>query len=453
MAQRRKLAPATLLTRSVRVSIVVLVGCSGVRPAEEPAERRDAEVEGRPFVVPHEKRELPNVVPDAPIEDVLRYAFLSNAGIEKAYFEWRMALERVPQAVSADDPRLSYDFLFSKERMTRWDRTTLGASQMVPFPGKLETAGEAAMSDAVAARRRFEDAKFMLQADVVSMWQELAMLDRSIEIGRENVRLLEDFAEVARGRLAAGTGMQSDATKADLELAAARNDLATRESERPAAVARINSLLSRPASTAVVPKPTGRLAPVPADDARTVELVAERNADLRAMAAEVKGAESGLELARKQYLPDFEFSFSVTGTMERMLGAMVTAPLRLDRIKAGIEEASAGVRAAQAATRARRDDVRAQVILRLYIARDTQRRLAVLDGTLIPRAQEVIESVRAGYAAGSGSFLELLDAQRSLLELRMAVAEAYASHESAVAALEALAALDFGALAGKEELR
>jgi outer membrane protein TolC len=233
----------------------------------------------------------------------------------------------------------------------------------------------------------------------------------------------------------------------------ARNDLGTRESQRPAAVARVNALLSRAQDAPLAPRPTGKLAPVPADDARTVELVAERNSDVLGMAAEVRASEKGLDLARKRYLPDFEFAFSVTGTMERMLGAMLNVPLRVERIKAEIAEASAGVRAAQAAARARRDDVRAQTILQLYVARDSQRRLAALGGTLIPRAHEVVESVRAGYATGSGSFLELLDAQRALLELRMASAEAYASHESAVAALEALAALDFGTLAGKEDLR
>ena len=55
--------------------------------------------------------------------------------------------------------------------------------------------------------------------------------------------------------------------------------------------------------------------------------------------------------------------------------------------------------------------------------------------------------MHTSYATGAVSFLELLDAQRSLLALELAAAELQAIHATAVAALEALCALDFGALA------
>jgi len=66
---------------------------------------------------------------------------------------------------------------------------------------------------------------------------------------------------------------------------------------------------------------------------------------------------------------------------------------------------------------------------------------------LLPRAGDVVTATEMGYATGGASFLEFLDAQRSLLALELAQAELEATNATAVAALEALCALDFGTLA------
>jgi outer membrane protein TolC len=432
------------------LAIAALAACSGPRPKGEADEREAAAREGVPYVTPHVERKLPALPEAATLPDVLHYGFLSNAKVEQAYFEWKAALERIPQAVSYDDPKFSFEYLFSKEQMSSWDRTTLGASQMIPFPGKLDRAGRAALEEAIAARRRFEDAKFALQAEIVDAFQQLALVDRVIAIDEENVRLLADFVETTATAASVGKAAQPDLLKAELELETGRNELQAARAERPGALARLNALLSRSARSPLVARTTGPLAPLPGPDDVLLALAAERNRELEALAAEVRGREEALELARLQYLPDFEIAFSLQGAMEKMLGAMITAPLRRTRIRAGIDEAGALLRAAQAALRAHRDDVGAQVVLQIFLARDTERQARLFEETLIPKAGDIVDATEAGYSAGGASFLDLLDAQRSLLELRTGLAQVVAAHEQAVAALEALCALDFGARAGKE---
>jgi cobalt-zinc-cadmium efflux system outer membrane protein len=129
-----------------------------------------------------------------------------------------------------------------------------------------------------------------------------------------------------------------------------------------------------------------------------------------------------------------------------MLRGMINVPLQLERIRAGIDEARASLRAAQAALRLRRDELGAQIALQLFLARDSDRQLSLLEEVLLPRARDVVNAIEAAYATGGSSFLELLDAQRSLLALELASAELQVSRARAVAALEALCALDFGTL-------
>jgi outer membrane protein TolC len=411
-------------------------------------EERDALLQSAtPFDKPHETRILPILHPEPTFEDVLQYAFSANAEIEQVYFEWRVAFERVAQAVSLDDPRFSFAYLFSKEKFQAWDRVTLGGAQMIPAPGKRELAGQIALQEAIAARRRFEDAKFSLQANVVTEWNELLFMDRSITIGEANVELLREFLDTTLQLVAVGKAPQSAAIKADLEAQNEHNELQRRIAERRVALSRLNALLSRSPNTPVAPKiESSTKRALNLTDDEILELIAERNPELKALAAEVRGREDALKLARKAYVPDLEVSLSLIGTMEQMLMGMINMPLRVTRIEAGIAEAQAGIRAAQAALRERGNDLGSRAALQLYLARDSERQSALLHNILIPRAREVIDGTQGEYLTGGASFLDLLDAQRSLLALELTLARVDAIQASAVAALEALAALDFGGI-------
>ena len=430
---------ATLLTAAV--------GCTV--PGED-AEREALEREGRAYEARHGERSLPTLALDAALPDVLHYAFLANPSLERAYFEWRGAIERVPQAASLDAPRVGFEYLFTKEKMSRWDRTTLGASQMIPFPGKLEASGQVALEAAIVMRKAFEGAKFDLQAEVVEAYTELAATDQALAVGRQNLALLRQFVEISRAMVGVGRARQADLLKAELEADAAESELRSVEARRASDLARVNRLLSRPPAAVLQPRLDPQGPALPRSDERIFALAAERNPELGAMAAQVRGQERALDLARKAWFPDFELSFEIQGSIERMLGAMLTLPLNVGRIRAGIREAEADIRAAQAALRERADDVRARLVFQLYLARDADRQARFIRDTLLPKARQVVDGTREAYGAGNAAFLELLDAQRALLTLELEGVRMDVMRRQAVARLEALTAIDFGALPQEE---
>ncbi|MCK6459853.1 MAG: hypothetical protein L6Q95_08155, partial [Planctomycetes bacterium] len=73
-----------------------LAACA-IRPVGEAAERDRAAEAGEAFVQRFEERELPPLPPEAGLDAMLERALLANADLERAYWEWRAALERVPQ--------------------------------------------------------------------------------------------------------------------------------------------------------------------------------------------------------------------------------------------------------------------------------------------------------------------------------------------------------------------
>ena len=110
------------------------------RVQEAYAYRRDAPAEA--------SEPLPALDQAASLADCLVYAALNNPGLEAAFYRWRAAVERIPQARSLPDPQFTYRY-YIREVETRVgpQRQAFGLAQTVPWPGKLEhRAGEAAQA-------------------------------------------------------------------------------------------------------------------------------------------------------------------------------------------------------------------------------------------------------------------------------------------------------------------
>ena len=76
----------------------------------------------------------------------------------------------------------------------------------------------------------------------------------------------------------------------------------------------------------------------------------------------------------------------------------------------------------------------------------SERQAAVFQEAILPRAQETLASLRQAYAAGTGTFTDLIDSQRTLLDVRLMIAEARMEREKRLAELEALAGVDIETL-------
>jgi len=72
--------------------------------------------------------ELATLPPEPQLRDYLRVAFHSDQELRARYWQWRAALERIPQEASPPNLAFNFSYLFSDENMTAWDRIMLGFS-------------------------------------------------------------------------------------------------------------------------------------------------------------------------------------------------------------------------------------------------------------------------------------------------------------------------------------
>jgi outer membrane protein, heavy metal efflux system len=433
---------------SVTLSALVLSGGCTVHPPGEADERRAAADAGMQF----DEQEAPAALPARPTpEDLIRRALTASGEIRQRYWEWRAAIEQVPQDGTQPTNLALSAGLSVMHGRTSADRATIGAGNDpmadIVLPPKLSAAARRALEDARAAGSRFRQAQFDLRAKVLSAYADYALTAEMVRLEQANAQLLQTTALVVEAKNRAGAAGQHDLLKARTELDLSRNDIAAMQAQLPAQRAALNALLGRPAD-APLPPPTTMPTTRPArlNYEQILTTATAQNPQLAALTHELKARRHGLTLAQLQRLPDFSLSggTDLAGGVQSLAG-MVTVPLlRHEAIAAAVAQAEANLWAAEAMRKQSADDLAARIIGDLQTIRDSDRQLELFERIVLPRARRMVELARSSYEAGQSTLLELLDAQRSLLSVERLVANVRAMREKRLAELEAAVALRLG---------
>jgi outer membrane protein TolC len=315
--------------------------------------------------------------------------------------------------------------------------------QMVPFPGKLGLAGRVAAERAEGQRARSAEVAWDTRARAAMEFYELYRLDQSIAVANETLRLLRDLGETARTMYGVGQARQADVLRAQVEIARMDEELTRMQTERVAAASRLNALLDRgeqPVATVVLPEFPESLPPLDA-------LVAEAQANrpmVRAGEADVRSADAGVRLARREIWPDLTFGAQYgqrpmpEGT-DHMISLMVgvTVPVFAGSRQLAMRREAEAMRLMAAADLAgMRADTRGRVA-ELYAAVQRSRRLAELyRGTILPQSRATVTSSLSSYRVGGVDFMTLLDNQMTVNRYRQELYQLEAGQGQALAELE-----------------
>ncbi len=385
----------------------------------------------------------------AGIEDCITYARFHNSGLHSAFAAWRAALARIPQAESLPDPVFTYSY-YVREVETRVgpQRWKVGLSQKIPWFGKLRLRGAMATQAARAAWEALRALDREVVYRVKAAWLEYYYLKRSIEVTRENFQLLEALEQVARERYRSG-GSLRPVLQVQVELGKFEDRLRSLAALRPALVARLNAALGRPARFPIpwpekLPEVRVRT-PQPAE----IEAVVQNHPRLARLAALAARQDSAAALARKSGRPDITVALDridtgparMPGTADSgkdpiMIGVRLNLPIWRNRYTAEVRETAARLHAIQDQRRDLARTLVADAHLALYRFRDAERKINLYGETLIPKAKQSLAVARQGFQAGKSSFLDLLDGERSLLELELALEKAKVDRVREAAKLE-----------------
>lgn len=331
-------------------------------------------------------------------------------------------------------------------------RGTLNLSYEIDLFGRLQAGTAAARAELAASEAAREAVRLALAAQVAKSYFALRSFDQQVELTRRTLELRQDALRLQRRRYQAGVIGDYELRQLEAEVAAARAQLPPLEQERSREEAALALLLGRspkqvfeaeielkqpalePLGAAVVP------AGLPSELLlRRPDLV---EAELRLAAANARVA-----VARAEKFPSIALTamlgaesaslsslFSGPAGIWQLAGAVTQPIFSGGRLQARTEAAQARQRAAlvqyEQAIRAAFAEVRNAIIAQAR-ARETYEAQSARAEAL----SEALRLARLRYENGIASQLEVLDAERGLLDARIARIDALRAQRAAVADL------------------
>src|SRR5438552_11256646 len=293
------------------LTIALILGLGGctVHAAGERELREAADESAKAYDRAPDQRIAP-LAENPSTDELVGYALLTNADLERKYWEWRSAIEQIPQDGTQPTNLVIFGGVPITHGSTAFDRTTVTLANDpmndILWPSKPATAAKRALQNAKAAGERFQKAKYDLRSQVLDAYYDFALNAELIRLEQANSELLKAIASLGEARNRSGMGGQQDFLKARNEVDLSINDIERMRSQLIAQRAAINALINRDPDAAVAtPTTLPSSGPVSHSDQQLLELAAVRNPELKALAQEIKAKHVGIKLARLQYFPDF----------------------------------------------------------------------------------------------------------------------------------------------------
>jgi outer membrane protein, heavy metal efflux system len=388
------------------------------------------------------------------VETLVREALGRNPEICAARHEHEAAEQRAISSRALEDPQLELgvvnaplpSFSLRREDMTM---KMLGLTQKLPYPGKRDLREAVATAESVSIGSAVDETANRVTRDVRVAYEELRLAFATEQILTRTRDSLRDFVSIAAARFEVGQAAQSDVLRAQAQVVQVQQELLRIGQQRAARESELKRLLGRlEAGPPIVPT-TAMLLPLRSDADTLVRQAAERRPQLLALDALVQKSDRAIELAQREYYPDFELRLGY-GQRERAPDGMprddmitmtvaVNLPLwRKSRLEPRVAEARAMRRQAAAMADAQRLDTRASLEQQFALESQTRESVNLYRTTLLPQVRAVVQSALGAYRVGRVDFLTLLDAQIKEFEAIRGEAEAVAGHNRAIAEIDFL---------------
>ena len=385
---------------------------------------------------------------DLKLEELIEQALENNPEIKSMQRRFDMMRARIPQAKALDEPMLSIGYMgniapFYVQREDPSSGRSISITQDLPFPGKRALKGKVASSDADAEWWAFEQTRRNVVAEVKDAYFDLYYLNKALGVITKTKTLLEQFTKIAEARYAVGRGIQQDVLKAQVEFSKLLEHQTLLEQRKQIAEARLNSLLYRESDSPLAIPTELQPREFPYTLAGLNESAIANHPQLKAQRRTMDAAQYAIQLAKKEFYPDFSVGFTYVNrpAMPEMYGVMVGVKLpiyRAQKQRPALTEATASFEA-EKRTLENMVTVLMFKIRERYLAQNTAARLMKLySSTIVPQSSASMESAIAGYQVGKVDFLTLLDNLVTLLNYELSYYEQLSNEEKAVAGLEPL---------------
>lgn len=391
-------------------------------------------------------------------------AYVTNPTLNAARAGQRATDELVPQALSGWRPTISVEGSVQSEsvvanapasvdpsRSLTQDRTESGNLAIVlnqpVFQGFRTVEGtKAAEAQVDAGRQGLLETEQQVLFNVVQAYMNVYAGRQLVVLRRKDVSALEAQVSASNERFQVGEITRTDVAQAEARLAESRSLLVNTQTELAQAVATYVQLVGNEPGKLSYPK----IAQMPKSLASALDIAGEINPRLLAQAFVEVASNSTVEVARAGLLPsasiqargftaDNDFGTDKTGVRSASISALVSIPLyESGVVYSQVREAK------QRASQSRIEVIEVARDVRAAVAQSWNAYTGLAQiirntKTQVSAAQLALNGVQQEYQAGTRTTLDVLDAQREVVQAQ--VLQVNAEKSRVVAGYQLLAAI------------
>lgn len=449
--------PCRISAAFALLALVVTVGCVSApvavqRPTQvETAMALPATVDASPSD-PAASSPAGSATRSFSLDWAIEQALLHNPDLQADFAAFQAQLLQKPQVTALPDPIISYtQFVDEVQTRVGEQQFIVGLSQRFPWLTKLTLQGQIAEAGARAALAAYRARMLEIRREVARAFYELAYLYEVEALVRKEMEYVDQIRTSATTLYETGRASRQPSLRAETAYARVQQELALLPAQIRAQEVRLNRLMHRPAEAPLGRPETGPLQFV---DLAGIELAAEARAHRPELERYDHLADKALKqeaLARKDYMPDFSVGMNYIGIGDNpaanpggegddawnlTLGFTIPLP------HAGRRAAIAAAQRRYEEARLRRESAERSIEadLEALVARmaGLEDQIHILQTTLLPFAEEALETSRSEYLAGTVRFLDLLDSERVLIDTWKLFEGLRRDYQQALADLERL---------------
>jgi len=381
------------------------------------------------------------------LQQALSLALLHNPELASFSLEIRAKEAQVIQSGLYPNPELETEVeeFGGGKGMNEFDgvETTIRISQLIPLGRKISKRKRVASLEKDLSIQDFESKKRDVLTLTAKAFIEVLAAQERLYLAKELKTLAQDVLETVSARVSAGKDFPVEKTKA--EVAISTSIIKLEKAQRALDSTRINLSLTRGNNNPIFKKAKGDFYTTK-DIPSLLEIQEKisRNPDIARWKQEIEMRKAVIKRENSKAIPDITFSFGKRFLAEDNSDAFVmgfSLPLSVfDRNQGSRLEAKHRL------SKAKKDEEAVKLQIHSFLSRSYQllssasMEVDILRDKVLPDAKKVFDNSTEWYRKGKYSYLQVLDAQRTLFQIREQFIDALSSYHQGVNNVERLIA-------------
>jgi outer membrane protein TolC len=393
--------------------------------------------------------QTPAASPPTPLSQLLAEAEANNPQISAADHGARAARQMAPQVTTLPDPKFTYQQLsvgspkpFAGYTNSDFAYIGVGASQELPYPGKLRARGAVAERDADTMQAEVEVTKTSIADSVKTDYLQLAYLQQTLGILRQNESFLDQLIQDATAHYQVGQGMQQDVLQAQVNRTKIVKEITMHHQLMGQVQAHLKGLLSRDQGSPDIVTEELIETPLKRTSDELLAVVRQNNPQIQVDATSIRKQDAQLASAQREGKPDFEVGYMYQNTDRKYRNYyMFTFDVRFPRkarVNAEIAEATEKRSESQQTLNAHLQQQLAEAQEEYVKATSDEELLKEYREGLIPQSDASYRATLSAYSSNREQFTHVLTYFTDVLSLKLEYAQTLVDHETALAHLETL---------------